>query len=147
MGNTRHGLRYHPLYSILRNIKSRCYNANNPSYKDYGGRGIIVCDEWKNNVNAFYNWAITNGYKKGLTLDRKNNNGNYEPSNCQWATRFQQANNKRSNHYIVYNGERHTLKEWSTILGISNFTLRSRLCVYNWTIERAFTTPVKKRNK
>lgn len=147
MSNIKHGLRYHPLYNILRNIKSRCYNQNDPSYKNYGGRGITVCEEWKKDISVFYNWAIKNGYKRGLELDRINNDGDYEPSNCRWATRIQQANNKRTNRYITYNNETHTLREWSKILNINCFTLRSRVCLYGWSIEKAFTTPIRTRIK
>lgn len=144
--NIKHNLHNHKLYSIWHHMKDRCYNNNYKSYMIYGGRGIKVCDEWKNNFQAFYDWAISNGYEDSLTIDRINTDGNYEPSNCRWATYKQQQNNRRNNHYITYNGATHTLSQWSEILNINSKTLRSRLYM-NWTIERAFTTPVKKRNK
>lgn len=82
-----HGLRYHRLNSIWRGMKTRCYNQKSLEYSNYGGRGIKVCDEWKNDFKAFYDWAMNNGYKDDLTIDRINNNGNYDPNNCQWLTK------------------------------------------------------------
>ena len=79
------------LYSIWHGMKTRCYNENYKQFGDYGGRGITVCDEWKDDFQAFHDWSIANGYEEGLTIDRKDTNGNYEPSNCEWVT--QKANN------------------------------------------------------
>ena len=89
----------------LSSIKSRCYNTNSSSYKNYGARGIKVCDEWLNDFMNFYNWAIDNGYKDGLTLDRIDVNGNYEPSNCRWITSSEQRYNTRRNRLIQYNNK------------------------------------------
>lgn len=112
------------MYKRWISIKQRCFNPNEPNYKNYGGRGIVMCDEWKNNFMSFYNWAYENGYRKDLTIDRIDVNGNYEPSNCRWATNSEQANNKRTNHFIEYNGEIHTVTEWSKILDISYNKMR-----------------------
>ncbi len=125
-----------------RAMKERCYRKNNSNYDRYGGRGIIVCNEWlgKNGRINFYNWAIENGYRKDLTIDRIDNNGNYEPSNCRWANIFEQANNKRNNLKITYNGKTKTLLQWSRIFGIKWVTLRYRI-LHGWDIEKALTTP------
>ena len=85
---------------------------------------------------SFYNWAITNGYREYLTLDRIDNDGNYEPNNCRWITRKEQSNNKRTNRYITYNGKTHTLSQWCEILGVKRHILKYRL--NHWGIDRAF---------
>lgn len=125
------------LYCIFGAVKSRCYNKNNKRYKDYGGRGIAVCDEWKDDFMSFYNWAILNGYKDTLTIDRIDVNGNYEPSNCRWVTPKQQARNRRSNRNYTINGETHCLKEWCEIVGLNYRTVQYRINILNQNIERA----------
>jgi DNA-binding XRE family transcriptional regulator len=112
--------------NIFRGMKQRCYNEKAESYKHYGGRGIKICDEWLENPELFYEWAIENGYNDGLTIDRIDNDGNYEPSNCRWATMKEQANNTRRNVVITYNGISHKITDWSKITGIDEKTLRQR---------------------
>ena len=93
--NKKHGLSNTKLFYVWQDIKNRCNNPNHHAYKDYGGRGIKICDEWQNDFISFYTWAINNGYKEKLTIDRKNNNGNYEPNNCRWTTMKIQCQNRR----------------------------------------------------
>lgn len=131
------------IYKIWIDIKKRCYNINSINYKNYGGRGITICDEWKNDFMPFYNWSMNNGYTDKLSIDRINNDGNYEPSNCRWVDKFTQANNTRRNHYITYKGKEMTLAEWSKTLNIGYDCLKTRLR-RGWSIEEAFNTPTKK---
>lgn len=114
------------LYSVWANVKQRCYNTNHPNYKDYGGRGIAVCDEWLNSFQAFYDWSMVNGYKDTLTIDRIDVNSNYEPSNCRWVDRKQQANNRRRNIVIKFDKYNYTISQWAEILNLSQLTLASR---------------------
>ena len=120
-------------------LKDRCNNPKNPGYSRYGGRGIKVCKEWQNSYQAFYDDMYSN-YKHGLTIDRIDNNGNYAPENCRWATRAEQAMNTRNvdraNRY-TYNGETKTVREWAESFGIKRTTLDMRLRTYKWSIERA----------
>ena len=111
-GNTKHGLCNTRIYNIWQKMKSRCYSKNDIEYKRYGARGIKVCDEWINDIKAFYDWSISNGYDDNLSIDRIDNNGNYEPSNCRWATPLQQANNCRTNLLITIDDETKTLSQW-----------------------------------
>lgn len=138
--NYKHGLSDTRQMRIWRGIKDRCYNIKNEAYPDYGGRGIIVCNEWLNDFQTFYDWAMQNGYADNLTIDRIDVNGNYEPCNCRWATRKEQNNNTRSNRYITFNGETHTMAEWAKIKSISYGALRQRL-YRGWNIEKALNTP------
>lgn len=142
---TKHGLRHTKLYGIRCSMIKRCFNVNDKGYKDYGGRGIKVCDEWlgESGVVNFYNWAMQSGYKEGLSIDRIDNDGDYCPENCRWATDIEQANNKRNNAFITYKDETHTISEWCRIKGISVKTFRSRLSL-GWSIENALAIPVNK---
>lgn len=118
----------------------RCYNKQDEHYRLYGERGIIVCDQWKNSFSNFYDWAINNGYRKCLSLDRINNNGNYEPSNCRWTTQKQQCRNKNTNKLITYNNETLCVVEWCEKLNLDYNLVRRRL-YEGWDIEEAFFTP------
>lgn len=111
------------LYRIWTCIKTRCFNRKDKHFPDYGGRGISVCEEWKNNFKAFYKWAITNGYSDNLTIDRIDVNGNYEPTNCRWATPKEQTDNRRNAIFLTFKGETKSLLEWSKITGIKYQTL------------------------
>ena len=94
---SRHGMKHTRIYETWCGMKKRCYNPNSKSYKDYGERGIVVCDEWKNDFLSFYNWSVQNGYGENLQIDRIDTNGNYEPSNCRWITHAEQQRNRRNN--------------------------------------------------
>ena len=134
-----HGMFGTRIYGIWNGLIMRCENKKIPLYKRDGGRGISVCKEW-HNFEAFYKWAMENGYRDDLTIDRIDYNGNYEPSNCRWTDNITQANNTRRNFYITYNGETHTLAEWSRILGFNYDLVKHRL--YNgWDFYRAINTP------
>lgn len=114
------------IYSIWQGMKGRCFNEKDARYSSYGGRGIIVCDEWKNDFTSFYNWAIGNGYSDSLTIERINNDGNYEPSNCRWATNEEQCNNRRTNIKIKIGNSERTLKEWCDIFELDYKTINAR---------------------
>jgi hypothetical protein len=113
------------LYKIWSGMHERCYRIKHMHYKDYGGRGIKVCKEWEEFTN-FRDWAIQNGYDDKLTIDRINNNGDYEPNNCRWVTFTEQANNRRSNHIISVNGNSMTIAECSRVYNIPKSTIRWR---------------------
>jgi hypothetical protein len=126
---TKHGEHSTRLYHCWENIMSRCgiwKCSCNKTKGNYIGRGISVCKEWKNYID-FRNWALANGYQKNLTIDRIDNEGNYEPTNCRWATRKEQARNTRFNKLETYNNETHCIAEWAEILNINVNTLRKRL--------------------
>ena len=144
---SKHGLRNTQIYRTWANIKTRCYNPNKDTFNYYGGRNVEMCQDWKEDFINFYNWSMEHGYKEGLTIDRINPSGNYEPNNCRWVTMKEQQNNKLNNHYIMYEGQKHTLMEWSEILNINYRTLHKRLMYLNWSIEKAFTTPIRKGTK
>lgn len=118
--------KYRKLYFVWQGMKQRCERATHPKYRLYGGRGIKVCDAW-HCFRTFRDWALANGYAEGLTLDRINTNGDYEPKNCRWATIEQQANNKRTNHWVMIDGVIKTFAQWQRCLGICRDTMRKRV--------------------
>lgn len=152
----KHGMTNTSLFTRWMNMKSRCYNPKNKRYSRYGARGITICDEWMDFSN-FYNWAMQNGFKESLTLDRIDNDNGYCPENCRWATQKQQSNNKSTNSIFEINGEKNTLSEWCD----KNFDIltngremsktsvykivHSRMLKNNWDVEKALFTPIKKR--
>lgn len=130
--------------TIFNQMKQRCYNKKCKAYKNYGGRGIKIYQEWLKDFNSFYKWSIKNGYKKELSIDRINVNGDYEPKNCRWVTNLEQQNNKRNNKYIEFNGEKHTYAEWSRIFNIPTATISDRVR-RGFTVEKVLNTNYKKR--
>lgn len=130
------------LYRIWVNMKNRCYNSKTEMFKYYGGRGITICDEWRNDFTAFYNWSIINGYSDDLTIDRIDVNGNYEPSNCRWVSVAEQNVNRRNNHYITLNGITKSLSEWCRYYSINYQTVQDRLR-RGWNYSDALQKPIE----
>ena len=131
------------MYGVWKGIKARCCCKTNKYYKRYGLRGIKVCKEWSEDFFSFWKWAIENGYKQGLTIDRINNNGDYCPQNCRWADVYQQANNKRTNILITYKGKTKTLKEWCRTLSLNYSRTLNRIRI-GWDEIDALTKPQQK---
>ena len=126
----------------------RCENANSKDYPVYGGRGISVCPEWRNDFGVFAKWAIGNGYAPKMTIDRTDNNAGYTPKNCAWRTIKDQMRNQSKTVFVEWKGEKRSLQEWSDITGISDKTLRGRIISRGWDIDRAMTLkPVIGRNQ
>lgn len=135
-----HGLCYTRLNSIYRKMKQRCLCKTNPSYSSYGGRGITICNEWLDDFMNFYNWAVVNGYTDKLSIDRIDNNGNYEPNNCRWADYKTQARNTRHCHFVEYKGQKKPLSEWCEILKLNYPKILQRIQKLKWSPQRAFET-------
>ena len=131
--NTKHSLRHTRIYRIWLLMKNRCLNSKYHLFKNYGGRGITICNEWKNDFMSFYNWSMNNGYEEYLTIDRINVNGDYEPSNCRWATKLQQQRNTTRLRKITYKNETHCISEWAEILGLEYNTLYYRFRRNNYS--------------
>lgn len=136
----KHGYEGTKVYRLWSHMKERCFKEYHKSYKAYGGRGITVCDEWLD-ARTFIEWALNNGYEEGLTLDRIDVNGNYEPSNCRFVPNLKQQNNKRNNRFITIGGISKTLAEWAREAGIGPKVLRHRVEV-GWP-EDKLLTPIK----
>jgi hypothetical protein len=134
----KHGMSQAREHHTWTGMKSRCMNPKNPSYANYGGRGIGVCENWRNSFEAFF--KDMGPCPEGHSIDRINVNGNYEPANCRWATSKVQANNTTVNHRLTHNGESKTIAEWGDATGLGRNTIRLRI-KYGWSIEEALTTP------
>lgn len=142
---TKHKMSNSRLYREWAQMKGRCYYPKYINYDCYGERGITVCDEWKNDFSCFMKWALDNGYTDELTLDRIDNDKGYSPDNCRWITGKEQANNRRNNHYVTYNGITKTISQWSEITGIDYGCLKSRITKLGWDIKDALTKPSRGR--
>jgi hypothetical protein len=143
--NTKHGMSRSKGYKAYRAVLQRCNNPKSKAYKYYGGRGIKICDRWLESFENFWE-DMGEEHRDTLTLDRINNNGNYEPSNCRWATRKMQQNNRRANFFITYKDETLTIAEWADKLNIGFGTLAHRIKYAQWPIAKALETPVKLYN-
>lgn len=143
--NKTHGLSGTRLYNAWTHMIHRCYDISDINYKNYGGRGIFVCEEWRSSYETFYIWAVSNGYEEHLTLERMDVNANYSPSNCKWITMDEQRLNKRDTVRIIHKGESITLVELSRITGIprSNLAMRYK----HGDRDERLVRPIKKRNK
>lgn len=135
------------LYDVWSRMKSRCYNPDSSDYPNYGGRGISMCDEWRDSFQTFETWSVAEGYdadapKGQCTIDRIDNNGNYCPDNCRWVDNKTQSLNRRTNRLITYKGETKTLEEFSQEYGLKRATIARRLDA-GWEVERALTEEPK----
>ena len=141
-----HGLSSTRLYNIWRVMRKRCDYEDATSYKNYGAKGIRVCDEWHSFEN-FRDWAMTNGYEECLTIDRIDSNGDYTPKNCRWVDMKAQSRNTSRNKVITFRGETHCMADWADILGINYRTIQQRINVYGWSTERALTAPISNNGR
>lgn len=141
--NTTHGCHGTRLHGIWNGTLQRTSNPHRKSYKNYGERGITVCKEW-HSFEAFQAWSLANGYSESLTIDRKDNGGNYEPDNCRWATMKEQERHRTNNALYEYDGKLRPLIEISEASGIEYKTLHLRLTRLGWGIERATSTPIRR---
>ena len=134
-----HGMSNDKLYIIWLNMKHRCNDPNNDMYANYGGRGIKVCDKWLQGFESFMQWAFDAGYKNGLSIERIDVNGNYEPANCKWVTKKQQYLNRTDTHRLTAFGKTQTIKEWAEETGLKYDTIERRINQYGWSAEDAVT--------
>lgn len=143
-----HGLRKHPLYTVWNNMKCRCKYESSVGYENYGGRGVRVCDEWENSFINFYNWAIKNGWERGLDIDKDiiGDGMIYSPQTCCFVTGKRNNNATRKNRYLEYNGEIMSMSEMSEKHNVNYYLLRKRLHM-GWDVKSAIETPSRKLNK
>lgn len=145
--NTKHNLSHSRIKRIYYDMRSRCYDSNTPKFKNHGGRGIVVCEEWmgEHGLEVFYDWAIKNGYQENLSIDRIDNNGNYSPDNCRWATTEEQNFNRRNNRLFEINGMSKHAKDWCAEynVNINTFWQRDRKGLTGQDL----IAPVKNRRK
>ena len=140
--NTHH-LSKTRLYGIWLGMRDRCNNPKNYAYERYGGRGVSICEDWNLDFFSFRQWALQNGYNDELSIERIDVNGNYEPSNCRWATAQEQADNKTCNILITIGDRTQNLQQWCDEYGIKRSTVNTRVRLCGWDYERAITTPIR----
>jgi hypothetical protein len=136
-GRLTHDMSNDPIYRVYVGMKTRCYDKNWKFYYRYGGRGIGICNEWLNDRLLFFSWAYENGYKKGLTIERINNNKGYSPGNCTFTTQERQANNTRRNHIIDFNNENLSLADFCRKYNFDYPKLQARITTLKWPLEKA----------
>lgn len=136
-----HGMSGTRIYSCWTDIKRRCYNPKNKRFSRYGGRGISVCEEWRDSFKSFYDWSIKNGYNDSLTIDRIDINKGYSPDNCRWVSAFEQQSNTSRSHYITINGVTKTISQWAREYNISPDLIKDRINKLHWNDVEAVTTP------
>lgn len=142
----KHGMKNTRLYGIWSKMKERCNDTENPKFARYGGHGISVCEEWQKSFISFKDWALAHGYKDNLSIDRINNDGNYEPSNCRWADAITQANNTSANRRITIDGETHTITEWERIMGYKHGVIFARLNYGKMSEKESVKKPLRKKH-
>jgi len=143
--NTQNGLsRKHPLWKRWVTMLDRCNRPDHHQYRNYGGRGIKVCKRWISFPNFLED--MESSYRRGLTIDRIDVNGDYSPENCRWASPMQQSNNRRDNIRITFNGVTKTIQEWNRLCGFKKWTMYDRHIRSGWSAEKAITTPLRKKS-
>ena len=140
--NAVHHMSNTKLFGVWWSMKNRCNNPKNPAYKNYGERGITVCEDWNNSSSNFFDWAKVNGYEEGLSIERIDVNGNYCPENCKWIPLVDQAKNRRFNYQITYNGKTQDLQDWCNELHLPYKLIHNRIFKLHWDFERAITEDV-----
>lgn len=141
---TTHGATDSRLYNIWTSMKQRCETSKIEKFvRDYQNRGIKICAEW-HDFSVFQKWALENGYKENLSIDRIDNNKGYFPENCRWVDNFVQANNKRNNYFLTYNNKTQSIEQWARELGIKGSTIHERLR-RGWSVDKTLTTKIYKR--
>ena len=140
--NYKHGMSNQPIYNTWNKMVNRCYKKDERSYPFYGGSGIRVCKEWKNDFMAFYKWAMEHGYKKGLSLCRNDIRKGYNPDNCRFDKVGSQGSNRRNNVMLTYKGKTQTLMAWARELKMHHQTLHQRIFSSGWSVAMAIETPV-----
>lgn len=138
-----HGLTKHPLYRVWQRMKGCTTSPSHQDFQYYGARGISIHSEWEHSFETFYSWAMENGWKEGLEIDRIDSNGNYCPENCWFTDRSHQMRNTSRTHRLTYNGKTQSLIEWAIEMGIPVNTLYARINQYGWSVEKALNTPIK----
>lgn len=143
--NIKHGLTNHPIYDVFHGMRARCYNKNKERYPYYGGSGVVICPEWKDNFLAFFEWSMANGWEPGLTIDRyPNKKGNYEPSNCRWTTDKRQRRNKNNAKMVNAFGEEKCLADWiDDDRCVVSYKVALKRLRRGWDGDKTFTTPTE----